>query len=154
MSSNFFNTIRIFDVISITSDLAKIFEKTLIKQITEYLNRNNLIGPSQFDFRKKMSTSDALILATENVKREIDENKIVAAACRDLSIKSVRFNFPSNFAAKVRATQVCHSQRSEVFYTEAKRCFATHDEDIDYFNMRIYIILIACVYIQKFNFIQ
>ena len=24
------------------------------------------------------------------------------------------------------------------FTTEAKRCFATHDEDIDYFNMRIY----------------
>ena len=23
-------------------------------------------------------------------------------------------------------------------YTEAKRCFATHDEDIGYFNMRIY----------------
>ena len=23
--------------------------------------------------------------------------------------------------------------------TEAKRCFATHDEDNDYFNMRIYI---------------
>ena len=39
-------------------------------------------------------------------------------------------------------------------YTEAKRCFATHDEDNDYFNMRIYIILIACVYIQQFNFIQ
>ena len=40
------------------------------------------------------------------------------------------------------------------FNTEAKRCFATHDEDNDYFNMRIYIILIACVYIQQFNFIQ
>ena len=39
-------------------------------------------------------------------------------------------------------------------YTEAKRCFATHDEDIDYFNMRIYIILIACVYIQQFNFVH
>ena len=38
--------------------------------------------------------------------------------------------------------------------TQAKRCFATHDEDIDYFNMRIYIILIACVYIQQFNFVQ
>ena len=38
--------------------------------------------------------------------------------------------------------------------TEAKRCFATHDEDIDYFNMRIYIVLIACVYIQQFNFVQ
>ena len=31
---------------------------------------------------------------------------------------------------------------------------STHDEDIDYFNMRIYIILIACVYIQQFNFVQ
>ena len=40
------------------------------------------------------------------------------------------------------------------FHTEAKRCFATHDEDIEYFNMRIYIILIGCVYIQQFNFIQ
>ena len=37
--------------------------------------------------------------------------------------------------------------------TEAKRCFAAHDEDMDYFNMRIYIILIACVYIQQFNFV-
>ena len=42
----------------------------------------------------------------------------------------------------------------KIFNTEAKRCFATHDEDNDYFNMRIYIILIACVYIQQFNFIQ
>ena len=42
----------------------------------------------------------------------------------------------------------------QIFNTEAKRCFATHDEDIDYFNMRIYIILIACVYIQQFNFVQ
>ena len=40
------------------------------------------------------------------------------------------------------------------FDTEAMRCFATHDEDIDYFNMRIYIILIACVYIQQFNLVQ
>ena len=44
--------------------------------------------------------------------------------------------------------------RAVKLYTEAKRCFATHDEDNDYFNMRIYIILIACVYIQQFNFIQ
>ena len=35
----------------------------------------------------------------------------------------------------------------EIENTEAKRCFATHDEDNDYFNMRIYIILFACVYI-------
>ena len=52
--------------ISITSALAKTFEKILKEQIAEDLNRNNLIGPSQFRFGKKMSTTDALILATEN----------------------------------------------------------------------------------------
>ena len=46
------------------------------------------------------------------------------------------------------------SKTQTKYHTEAKRCFATHDEDNDYFNMRIYIILIACVYIQQFNFIQ
>ena len=70
---------------SITSALEKIFEKVLNEQITEYLNKNNLICPNQFGFRKKMSTSDALILATENIRREMVENKFVAAACLDLS---------------------------------------------------------------------
>ena len=51
------------------------------------------------------------------------------------------------------AALVISNGRHEI-NTEAKRCFATHDEDIDYFNMRIYIILIACVYIQQFNFVQ
>ena len=49
---------------SITSAIAKLFEKNLKEQFTEYLNRNNLICPSQFGFRKKMSTSDAPIFAT------------------------------------------------------------------------------------------
>ena len=44
------------------------------------------------------------------------------------------------------------AQKTQSFNTEAKRYFATHDEDN--FNMRIYIILIACVYIQQFNFVQ
>ena len=50
------------------------------------------------------------------------------------------------------AVNFCHPWCS--IYTEAKQCFATHDEDIEYFNMRIYIILIGCVYIQQFDYIQ
>ena len=55
------------------------------------------------------------------------------------------------FEKKILSENVAQCRK---MYTEAKRCFATHDEDNDYFNMRIYIILIACVYIQQFNFIQ
>ena len=55
------------------------------------------------------------------------------------------------FEKKILSENVAQCRK---MYTEAKRCFATHEEDNDYFNMRIYIILIACVYIQQFNFIQ
>ena len=48
-----------------------------------------------------------------------------------------------------------------MLYTEAKRCFATHDEDIDYCkdSSTLYIYInrihsIACVYIQQFNVVQ
>ena len=109
--------------ISITSALAKIFEKILNEQITEYLNKSNLICPNQFGFRKKMSTSDALILATENIRREIDENKFVAAACLDLSKafdsisheillqKQEKLNFDSNSIPMIRSFLTCRTQK-------------------------------------------
>ena len=109
--------------LTITSALAKIFEKILNEQITEYLNRNNLICPNQLGFRKKMSTSDALILATENIRREIDENEVVAAACLDLSKafdsisyeillqKLEKLNFDSNSISMIRSFLTCRSQK-------------------------------------------
>ena len=55
--------------ISITSSLAKVFEQILREQMNEYLERNNLLGPLQFGFRAKYSTTDALLYATENITR-------------------------------------------------------------------------------------
>ena len=109
--------------ISITSASAKIFEKILNEQITEYLNKNNLICLNQFGFRKKMSTSDDLILATENIRREIDENKCVAAAWLDLSKtfdsisheillqKLEKLNFDSNSISMIRSFLTCRTQK-------------------------------------------
>ena len=109
--------------ISITSALAKMVEKILKEQITEYFNRNNLICPSEFEFRKKMSTSDALILATEAIRREIDENKFVAAACLDLSKtfesisheillkKLEKLNFDNNSISMIRSFLTCRTQK-------------------------------------------
>ena len=62
--------------------------------------------------------------------------------------------FYSCFKTCILPSVLKHDNSDHNVNTEAKRCFATHDEDNDYFNMRIYIILIACVYIQQFNFIQ
>ena len=55
--------------ISITSSLAKVFEQILREQMNEYLERNNLLGPLQFGFRAKYSTTDALLYATEKHRK-------------------------------------------------------------------------------------
>ena len=74
-----------YQPISITSSLAKIFEQILREQMNEYLERNNLLGPMQFGFRAKYSTTDALLYATENIRKDIDDNQSTAAAFLDLS---------------------------------------------------------------------
>ena len=55
-------------------------------------------------------------------------------------------HYPSRQVTKnnQQTTHTSHypSRPVEFLNTEAERCFATHDEDVDYFNMRIYIILI------------
>ena len=66
--------------ISITSSLVKVFEQILREQMNEYLERNNLLGPLQFGFRAKYSTTDALLYATENIKKDLDDNRSTAAA--------------------------------------------------------------------------
>ena len=71
--------------ISITSALSNVFEKVISEQIKDYLVQNKLLSPFQFGFRSKCSTTDALLLATEKIRLNIDNNNFVAAAMLDLS---------------------------------------------------------------------
>ena len=71
--------------ISITSAISKIFEKVIRNEMVEYLNKHNHLSPIQFGFCAKFSTTDVLLYATENIRSEIDNNKMVAAAFLDLS---------------------------------------------------------------------
>ena len=76
---------NIYRPISITPALFKISEKVLRDQITQYLNRNKLLSSSQFRFRDNFSSVDALLCATENIRKKIKDNENVAAAFLDLS---------------------------------------------------------------------
>ena len=71
--------------ISITAAISKIFEKVIREQIMEYLKENKLLSQVQFDFRKIFSATDALVYATEKIRKEIDCNQFVTAAFLDLS---------------------------------------------------------------------
>ena len=58
--------------ISITSALSKIFEKVLRKQMKEYLEENQLLSETQFGFRARFSTTDAVLYATETIRKKLD----------------------------------------------------------------------------------
>ena len=66
--------------ISITSAISKIFERVIRNQMVEYLKKHNHLSPILFGFRGKFSTTDALLYATENIRSDINNNKVVAAA--------------------------------------------------------------------------
>ena len=52
-------------------------------QIKDYWNFNRIFGTHQYGFKK--STIDAIMYATQFIKKETDENKFVTAALLDLS---------------------------------------------------------------------
>ena len=54
--------------ISTTCAFSKIFEKILPAQITEHLDKFQIMTPFQFGFRKNISTQDALVYVTEIIR--------------------------------------------------------------------------------------
>ena len=57
--------------ISKTAAISKVFEKAIREQIIQYSNKNNLLSQVQFGFRKNFSATDALVYATEKIRKEI-----------------------------------------------------------------------------------
>ena len=71
--------------ISLTGALAKIFEILLRDQILAYLEKNKLLATTQFGYRKKVSTTDALLYCTEKIRYDLNKKDIVTGAFLDLS---------------------------------------------------------------------
>ena len=71
--------------ISLTPCISKIFETLLRDQIVDYLWSEKLITKTQYGFRKRFSTTDAITYCTEFIQSETDKNKYVSAALLDLS---------------------------------------------------------------------
>ena len=71
--------------ISVTSTLAKIFERLLLEQLTHHLTLNGLINKNQFGFQKQKSCLDTIISLTEKINQCVDENEIVVTLFLDLA---------------------------------------------------------------------
>ena len=71
--------------ISVTPCLSKVIETLMRNQLNDYLNVNRLSSKLQYSFKKKRSTIDAIMYATEFIRKETDKKKCVTAAFLDLS---------------------------------------------------------------------
>ena len=71
--------------ISVTPTLLKLFGKLLFRQLSNYLNDNNVLSHTQFGFRKSRSTKDALLYITKFVRQNMEANESVFCAALELS---------------------------------------------------------------------
>ena len=68
-----------FRPISVLPVLSKILEKAVHTQILEFLETNDLITNAQYGYRRKRSTQLASTLLLDNIRREMDQGKLVGA---------------------------------------------------------------------------
>ena len=83
-SGSFPSILKTAKVISLLSNIEKILEKLMYKQVYNFLNENNIIYNLQFGFRQRFSASHALINLTENIRQALDEGYIGCGIFVDL----------------------------------------------------------------------
>ena len=71
--------------ISVTPSFAKIFERLLLTQIMEFIDKHKIINKEQFGFQKKKSATDAVLELVETVSANLDKSKETVAIFLDLA---------------------------------------------------------------------
>ena len=70
--------------ISVLPFISKIFEKIVADSVIDFLEDNDILYSKQFGFRKRHSTTHAIIALTEKVSMALDSGKIVGGVFLDL----------------------------------------------------------------------
>ena len=71
--------------ISVTPIFAKLFEKLLLFQMMDHINKNNLLNKEQFGFQNKKSSTDAVLFVTETAVENHESGQNTAAIFLDLA---------------------------------------------------------------------
>ena len=71
--------------ISLTSNIAKIFEKIIYSRLYNFIMKHKIISDKQFGFMRKRGTKDALNCLTNIIYRNLDKSKPIVTAFLDLA---------------------------------------------------------------------
>ena len=72
-----------YRLVSILSNISKIFEKIIHARLSVFLSANNILCEKQFGFRNQHSTNHALKEITEKIKQGCDSGKFVCRVFLD-----------------------------------------------------------------------
>ena len=64
---------------------SKIFEQCICKQLTDFLESNNLLSNHQFGFRSNRNTESAVTLFTDHIRKSMNDKKLTGSIFIDLS---------------------------------------------------------------------
>ena len=70
--------------ISILPIISKIFERSAVDQLMDYIVKNSLLNKYQHAYQKHHSTITCLFELVEKIKMNMDQNNMVAMAALDL----------------------------------------------------------------------
>ena len=71
--------------ISVLNTINKVFERLIHEQLVKYLERNNLLPGFQYGYRKRHSTSQAILDYTDHIIRTLNQRCIAISVFMDLS---------------------------------------------------------------------
>ena len=71
--------------ISILPVLSKVMEKLVQRQLMEFLDQNKLLSKFQFGFKPRLSTELAATMLLDEIRKSVDQGKLVGATLIDLS---------------------------------------------------------------------
>lgn len=71
--------------ISLISNIAKIFEKSLKVRLVNFIESNNILSSEQYGFRQGKGTEDAIYKFTTEITEALDNNKKVTSVFLDLA---------------------------------------------------------------------
>lgn len=70
--------------ISVLTSISKILEKLINSRLVNFLNKFNILSNSQFGFRQKLSTEDAILTLTSEIVQHVDKGDKCLAVFLDL----------------------------------------------------------------------
>ena len=76
---------EIYRPISITTMFAKLFERIILNQVNEFMQKEKILNGTQFGFQKHKSSTDAVLHLIEALQENYDNLKISVAVFIDLA---------------------------------------------------------------------